>query len=280
MEETHLDWGLPTPPRNVWNPADMSEPDLSHVDRARVQRLLEEIQSEDPVEAGRLLRDMTSKDAPIWRRYAGALAGNPITWWIGIIQILMVTGACGRKSQINALVRQNLLSQALVRAKRSADADALSGQVRRAVVYLLRHRKTEIIARFHGGAFVSYTTSGGRYGSRVKRPIALKAGSMATNYALASFGVLISTVHKGLVVPDDIVSGVLTGETVHIPGYVDPNLPPDLQEHMQRLDREFSYLHSLMVIEALNNVSGDKPIPMKEFCARPENLKIGGDWCE
>lgn len=260
----------------------MSEMNLGLDDKQRVQRLIEQLAEDDPEQAQRLLREAANRQAPIWRRYIDAGVHQPITWWMGIIQVLMILGTFGHKHQMNAQIRQSLLSQVLARGGQAAENATFPDDLIRIVTYIVQHRTPELAGRLTGSAFTNYASGGGRVGIRARKATKTKLLTVpqrATNFAVASFGSLIAQVQQGLVVPDDIVLAVLTGNTGTVPKDMHQHLSPKARQEIDRVNREFDYLHSLAIIQALNDIHA-KPVPMADFCADPANVTLRGDWCE
>lgn len=226
----------------------MSELNLSIDEKQRIQQLVEQLAEEDPRDADRFLRDYKLKNIPIWRRYIGAVYKQPVTWWIGILQTMMVTGAFGYKHQRNAQIRQSILHQALVRARKESSQPQYSERRAEILRYVIKHRLPELMGRLNGSIFTNYASTGGRMGSRTGRSLLLNLSLSGTNFAVASFGALIAGVDEGLKT-DDIILAILTGKTGSVPAELHHLLTPQAKQEIDQVNQEFDHLKSLAVFK-------------------------------
>lgn len=231
------------------------------------QIFVENLQNSDPGEVDKLINSYKLGNEPSWHRFIKGAYNHPITWWIGLLQIQMQMGMWGRARQGQAQLAANQLAQILNLAKENVSNDILY----KVLVYNLKHRKADILGRFAGGAFTNYASTGGRAGNR-KLPKNSKRVISLSNFVLASYGASIKSVATGHNKIEHVIQSILTGRPSG------PSPYPSISG--EKLSKEQSEIYdkmknSLIEINALTKIS-PAPVPMSEFCLRPENIDLKG----
>lgn len=135
---------------------------------------------------------------------------HPKTWWIGIIQIQMVSGIWGNRNKARAMLRQQALGRALGQLLAEENQSESIELIRLAVRFNLKHCKADIAGRLHGWFFTNFASTGGRLGklagAKTKLPV------IATNLMFSTFGATIQSVAEGLETPDHIVNAAISGK--------------------------------------------------------------------
>lgn len=217
------------------------------------------------------LNEFADPDSPVWLRYSQAIYNNPKTWWIGLIQISMLSGLWGHRHRRAASIRQNTLSQTFAQyfSRRSDEQQIKDAE--QIIRYNLKYRKAEVLGRLHGGLFTSYAASGGALGKRL--PAGTKIPAAAVNFTVASFGACIQAVAKGHRSYGALAQSILIGkpESVSEIELFNHKLP---SEH--GLDSRASGEALLFQITSVReiNAMNSSPIPISEFCSRPENRHL------
>jgi hypothetical protein len=125
-----------------------------------------------------------------------------------------------------------------------------------------------MVGRLAGGAFTNYASTGGRAGKRI--PKGLKYPINLSNLILASYGAAIKAMASGHGNLESVIQSILTGR------------PESLQRSQLQSTGELSpeeerLLNSsevaLTEVMALSQVL-PSPMPVKEFCLRPENINL------
>lgn len=243
---------------------------LSVADKNSVQNFLSNVQQSS--DSSRFADKFTDERAPGWQRYFHGIYNHPKTWWIGIIQVQMVTGIWGERQKARAMLRQQALARVLYQLLAEENREQSLELINRAVRFNLKYRKADIVGRIHGGIFTNFASTGGRHG-RVVDP-AVRISVSVTNLMLATFGAAIQSIAEHYGTAEHIINSMITGKAQELPeGYrslsrMAPNDPkvPELTDALK------SGLHG---VSAVNNIS-PSPVPVSEFCARPENVELKG----
>lgn len=243
---------------------------LSLSDKNSVESFLSNVQQAS--DSSQFADMFTNEQAPGWQRYFTGIYNHPKTWWIGIIQIQMVTGMWGERQKARAMLRQQALAKILNQLIAEENREQSLELISRAVRFNLKYRKADIAGRIHGGIFTNFASTGGRLGKlvgpKVKIPVSV------TNLMLATFGASIQSIAENFDTAEHIIDSMITGKAQDLPeGYrslstVAPNDPqvPELTDAVRT---------GLSGVSALNDIS-PAPIPISEFCARPENIDLKG----
>lgn len=243
---------------------------LSPPDKHAVESLLLKVAQDQPNQRDDFARRFVETQHPAWRRYVDGIYNYPKTWWVGIIQTQMVVGLWGAQRKAEASIRQAALARILYELTSDQNREHAGELIREAVRFNLKYRKADIAGRFHGGVFTNYVSMGGRHASVGTRR-SLKWAGRITNFTIASFGAAIQAVVAKLKSEDDILNAIITGKADPVPaGYRNlakalPDTATDELEHLV-----FGEVYG---VDALNRVSPG-PVPLREFCARPENVNL------
>lgn len=93
--------------------------------KKEVERLIQNLSEADNREAEKFLDDFSNGSGPGWHRFLKGAYNQPITWWIGIIQLQMQLGMWGVKRKSQAQLVANQLGQALRIIKENAGDQTL-----------------------------------------------------------------------------------------------------------------------------------------------------------
>ncbi|GGY67617.1 hypothetical protein GCM10007071_13300 [Marinobacter zhanjiangensis] len=133
-----------------------------------------------------------------------------------------------------------------------------------------------LAGRLAGGGFTTYATTGGRWGrgqiGRLRRPaqFSIGIGVFVTNVSLASYGAGMMAVGLGRAKLRDVLFSILTGSDMQIPPHFELLLGKAAlsAEELEQME----WLRDILVeINKLAQV-GTGPIPISEFCSKPENI--------
>jgi len=210
-----------------------------------------------------------------WKRFVKGAYNHPVTWWIGIMQLQMQLGLWGHHYQSLASSRASLLWQ-LSEPLRSEAADTRNGEetplLSFVVQYNLRHRKADIAGRFAGGKFTNYASMGGRWGSR-RLPFSAKLSGAVTNWGIASYGAGIKAIAKGYRSIEAVIQSVLTGRPEELPSdYAACGYPPLNDKEQEVVEELYALFFEVVNLTQLS----PGPVPLAEFCSRPENANLQG----
>lgn len=182
-------------------------------------------------------------------------------------------GDMGFHRQCQATTRANVLWQ-LSKPLRDEASGLLKNEnvplLSAIVRYNLKHRKADIVGRLVGGAFTSYASTGGRFGNkRLSKNV--KRVRTITNLGIASYGAAIKAVVEGHETLEAMIQSVLTGRPERLPGgYRDDNSAPISEEESKLLENLGPILSEVMSLTQAE----PGPIPIAEFCSRPENINL------
>ncbi|MBI3898973.1 MAG: hypothetical protein HY308_11860 [Gammaproteobacteria bacterium] len=240
-----------------------------------VQSFIYNLQKAGPGELNHFAVTFPHGNEAAWRRFIKGAYHQPITWWIGIFQLQMQMGMWGFRYRSDASTRASVLWR-VTRPLRDEVRDGVKGEdmplLSAIVQYNLKHRKADIIGRLIGGQFTSYASMGGRFGSK-RLPKTGKVVGAFTNFGIASYGAGIQAVGKGLQTVEAVIQSILTGRPEHLPDDYCSNSDVQLdKEESEVLGNLESALSEVM---SLTQVKPD-PVPIKEFCSRPENISLKG----
>jgi hypothetical protein len=234
--------------------------------KKEVERLIEILSEADERDAEKFLDEFSKGAGPGWHRFLKGAYNQPITWWIGIIQLQMQLGMWGPKRKSQSQLVANQLGQALRVIKENAGQETLL----KALKYNLKYKKADILGRFSGGVFTNYASKGGRVGGQKVNANVGRAINLS-NFVLASYGACIKAVGTGHKKSEHIIQSVLTGH---------PNGPVPYPNSYVKLSKEEREL-LIKAEQGLNEMSrlsdlSSSPTPISDFCERPENINIKG----
>ena len=257
--------------------------DLRTADREAIQAVMEALQDAPKDDVDDFLRYVLNGNRNTLQAFVKGAVDNPKTWWIGVFTLQMQSGLFGdrlkRLASQNAGILQSILAPLWADAKGTVvgeDTELLSQIIR----YAVKYHSALIAGRFAGGGFTTYATMGGRWGGRQRASLSAQArmGTAIsvglTNFALASYGAAIMAVGLGRSELRDILFSILTGSTETIPPHFRLLLGQAAMS-AEELTKEEWLKEALLEINEMTQI-GTGPIPIKEFCARPENI----DWTE
>lgn len=253
----------------------MSSLHLSFIEKDDVQSFVETLQKAEPGELTGFAMTFAHGNEAAWYRFIMGAYNHPITWWIGIFQLQMQMGVWGHYHRSVANARASVLWQ-LSEPLRDEVSGLLKGEdmpmLSAIVRYNLKYRKADFAGRLIGGAFTNYASTGGHFGNK-RLSKAGKGVRMATNFGIASYGAAIKAVAEGHKTIEAVIQSILTGHPEHLPdNYRNDNGAAVSNEEVQLLENLKSALSELM---SLTQVTPG-PIPIKEFCSRPENINLKG----
>ncbi len=256
----------------------MASLNLNAAEKNDIQALVEHIQI-NPRELDEFTKSVEGRTEAAWRRFLKGAYNHPITWWIGIFQLQMQMGVWGHQHRSVASTRASVLWQ-LTQPLRNEASGLLSGgdaPILHAIVrYYLKHRKADIVGRLAGGAFTNYASTGGRLGNRGlskagKAGTAIKATAAFTNFGIASYGAAIKAVGEGHNSLEAIIQSILIGHVEQLPaGYSSGSNVAPTQEELELLDKVETAVSEVMSLSQVQPA----PVPIKEFCSRPENINL------
>lgn len=235
------------------------------------ERLIREIREFEKDSPSSILDDFANSSSPAWARYSQAIYNHPKTWWIGLLHLSMLSGVWGARYRRAASIRQSVLSQTIKRYFAIRPADKRLHDAEQLVRFNLKYHKADVMGRLHGGLFTNYAATGGVYGRRLSKGVTMPAA--AVNFTIASFGACIEAVAKGYRTYGAVAQAILTGKPenvseVELFNHSIPS-PPDVDS---KISGE-ALLAQVVAIDYLNDTSSG-PVPISEFCARPENQNL------
>ncbi len=252
---------------------------LRSPDRDAVQKTLESLQNAPKDDVDAFMRYILNGNRNALQNFTKGAVDNPKTWWIGLFSLQMQAGLFGHRLQqlarSNASVLESILAPLWTDAKGSLvrdDAAIVSNVVR----YALKYHRSLLAGRFAGGAFTTFATTGGLFGRRqigklrrsAKYPIG--AGVFVTNVSLASYGAGMMSVGLGRAKLRDVLFSILTGSDVQIPPHFELLLGKAALSTKEL--EQVEWLKEMLVELSKLTQVGSGPIPIKEFCSRPENI--------
>lgn len=253
----------------------MSRAHLTVNERETIQQVVEQLQNAEAQEVDLFLQSLTYGNEGSVRRFLKGAYNHPVTWWIGVFQLQMQKGMWGSRRQASASMRASFLSQALRPVWNEAvgtldgnDAPILAGIAR----YNLKYRKADIAGRFAGGQFTNYASTGGRFGN-TRLSSNAKRVRMVTNFGIASYGAAIKAVAMGYVRVEALVQAVLTGRPENLPASYLRGAGGAMSAEEAKLMQALGLL--VAEVEQLARIA-PSPVPIEEFCARPENVNLAG----
>lgn len=231
------------------------------------QIFVENLQNASPDEVDKLIDSYKLGAEPAWHRFIKGAYNHPITWWIGLLQIQMQLGMWGHTRKVHAQITANQLAQTLNLAKDNVNKDILY----KILVYNLKYRKADILGRFAGGAFTNYASTGGRAGNK-NLPKNAKRVINLSNFVLASYGASIKSVGTGHKKMEHVIQSILTGQPNGPSPYPSVSGYKLSKKESEIYDKAEDFLAEMNVLTTLSPV----PIPISEFCLRPENIDLKG----
>jgi len=254
---------------------------LGITEKNDVQAFVENLQA-NPRELTGFTTTFAHGNEAAWHRFLKGAYNHPITWWIGIFQLQMQMGIWGHQHRSAASTRASVLWK-LSEPLRNEASGLLKGEdipmLSAIVRYNLKYRKADIAGRLAGGAFTNYASTGGRFGNKTLAKagkatrISVKGIRMFTNLGLASYGAAIKALVQGHKTLEAIIQSILTGHPEHLPAnYRSDSGTAPTQEEQELIDKLETALSEVM---SLSQVAPG-PVPIKEFCSRPENINLKG----
>jgi hypothetical protein len=233
--------------------------------------LIDNLSNLSQAEIDAFILKFANSGEPAWHRFVKGAYNHPVTWWIGIFQLQMQMGVWGHKRKANANLRSNALWQI---TKPLRDVERPEGEyiLANIVKYNFRYKKADITGRLAGGVFTNYASTGGRLGRKlkgtVKHPVSL------LNFIIASYGAAIKAMASGNKSIDSVIQSVLTGRPETLPLELISSVRGSsyTEEEMKLLNSSEMVLSEVMALSQL----APPPIPIKEFCERPENINLTG----
>ncbi len=249
--------------------------DLRPNEKESVQRVMEKLQDANPQDAESALAGLAQGDqGPIQRFLLGSY-NHPLTWWMGLFQLQMQYGMWGAHWKGIANARASILWQVTAPLRNEAAAAArddgelpiLSAVVR----YNLKYRKADISGRVAGGIFTNYASTAGRFGNR-RLSSRVKLARGFTNLGIASYGAAVKAIATGHRKLEEVIQAVVTGNPGGLPLEFTHNLGVPTPEEAEVVATVEQALGEMMSLSQL----GAGPGPIKEFCSRPENVRLEG----
>jgi len=250
--------------------------DLGHLEKQSIQFFMEEVQMLEKDKFSSFVATFPHGNEASWRRFVKGAYNHPITWWIGILQLQMQTGVWGHHYQAIANSRASELWQISKPLRSEAtglikgeDAPMLSAIVR----FNWNHRKADILGRMLGSKFTNYASTGGRMGrKRISKGTIYSVN--ITNVAISSYGAAIKALVEGKTGLEEVVQSILTGSADNLPkNYNSKKIKAKpSEEEKDLLNGLKSTLDGIMYMSQINSA----PVPIKEFCLKPENINLKG----
>lgn len=245
--------------------------DFGAKEKEELDALMRMLEQSDNTTSRDFLDSFTNSSSPSWIRYSQAIYNHPKTWWIGIIQLTMLTGVWGDRHRRAASMRQSALSQIVTRYFSTRSDEGRLSDAEKIVLFNLKFRKADVLGRLHGGLFTNYAATGGLYGKRLSNSVKIPAA--AVNFTLASFGACVEAIAQGYRSYGALAQSILIGKPESISDTRVFNgsfqAPPDVDSHMARE----ALLSQVVAVHYLNGMK-DGPVPVREFCSRPENQNL------
>ena len=186
----------------------------------------------------------------------------------------MQMGVWGTQHKAAAQARASILWQVTspVREELAELGSGKSAPILEAIVkYNLKNRKADIVGRFSGGAFTNYASTGGRFGNVRLSPGAKRVRTV-TNFTIASYGAAIKAIAEGMKTYQAVVQAILTGKPEEIPVNFQANEASLSSEETELLDKLATSASDALSLVHLS----PPPVPISEFCSRPENINLRG----
>jgi len=249
--------------------------DLGHLEKQSIQSFMEEVQALEKDKFSSFASTFPHGNKASWRRFVKGAVNHPITWWIGILQLQMQTGLWGHHYQAIANSRASELWQISkpLRNEVSGLSDGKDTPILSMLVrYNFKYKKADILGRLVGSQFTKYASTGSALGKkRLSKSVSISVA--ATNFSLASYGAAIKSLTEGQKNLAGVIQSVLTGSSEGAPKHYnhDKKVKPSEQE-IELLKGARSALDNIMTLSQLN--AG--PVPLREFCTRPENIDLKG----
>lgn len=248
---------------------------IGFMEKNDIQRFTENLQNAEPDETGIFMSQFARGNRAVWHRFIVGSYNHPVTWWIGILQLQMQMGIWGYHRKAVASARSNTLWQVtqplrdeLENVLKGEPAPLLSGIVK----YNLLYRKADIAGRLMGGVFTNYASTGGRFGTRRLSPSG-KTTRRVANSSIAAYGASIMAIAKSYRSAETVVQSILTGRPEQLPGDYRDNAAKPLTDEESQLLGDFGFVFSEVM--SLTRFAPD-PVPIEEFCLRPENISLKG----
>lgn len=247
---------------------------LDFSDKQEIQKVVEGLEAAQDRDVDWFLDQLPRGNRSALSRFIGGAYNHPITWWIGVFQLQMQMGIWGHRWQSAASLRSNELWVATKPLHPNVAATVQrhgSATLETVVRYNLKYRKADILGRFAGAQFTNYASTGGRYGAR-RIGAAGKLMRAPTNFALATYGAMIQAIANGHRRLEQLLQAALTGHPSDFPSHYQG---ASQQEHPEEA-AQIGKLQSLVIEVAELTRLTPRPVSIKDFCARPENMKLRG----
>ena len=253
----------------------MSALNLNASEKQDIQHFVESLHKVEQADKDRFLTNFAGSGEAAWRRFIKGGYNHPITWWIGIFQLQMQMGMWGHGHKGAASVRANDLWKITQPLRDEITGKVTGGKtpiLSDIVRYNFKYRKADIAGRLLGGKFTNYASTGGKLGNK-NLPVNAKVAVAISNFGIASYGAGIKAIAEGHKSLDAIIQSVLTGRPDGLPpGYnklADNSMTSQELELVHGLELGMSEIMTLSQVEPA-------PLPIKEFCAKPENINLKG----
>lgn len=253
----------------------MTSLNLNVSEKKDVQILLNNVQNSKKNEINNFSINFARGNEAAWHRFIKGAYNHPITWWIGIIQLQMQIGVWGFHEKSRAQTRASLLWQVSkpVRDELAGFATGSSTPILKAFVkYNLQHRKADITGRFAGGIFTNYASTGGRLGNKRLSSNAKRVRAII-NLGIASYGAAIKAIVQGMHTYQAVIQSILTGR----PEQISIDIQVSGQSSLSSEEADLLDSITVSVTEAFSLTQmSPSPVPLKDFCSRPENINLKG----
>lgn len=256
---------------------------LRSPEREAIQQTLEALQDAPKEDIDEFLRYILNGRQNALQLFLKGAYDNPKTWWIGVFAVQMQTGLFGTRLQRMAASNAGVLNSLLAPVTADLKSMATGGDskiVSNVVRYALKYHRSLVLGRLAGGTFTSFAAAGGLMGSRARKKLPRSGRAVAntaimiTNWGLASYGAGIMAIGLGRRNLRDILFSVLTGSDIMIPPHFElflgkAELVAEEYEQIEWLTAMLDEISHLTQI-------GTGPVPISEFCSRPENINLKG----
>ncbi|TCI02204.1 hypothetical protein EZV61_14810 [Corallincola luteus] len=253
----------------------MSILQLNASDKILVEKVTNALSEASAEKSNELMAMLAAGREPAWLRFTKGVYNHPITWWVGIFQLQMQLGVWGHQWQSKAAVRANLLAQLqnpLKREFKQLSHGDISPVISLLVRYNLKYRKADIAGRLLGAQFTNYASTGGAIGQRYVKGKA-KAAVSGVNFAISTYGAAIAAIASGITDLESVLQSVLTGR----PEIAPSNYRSSVVITVSDEERQVVANLNLALVDALEYTTvTSAPVPIKEFCRRPENVNLKG----
>jgi len=242
----------------------MSEPDLSNLN---IDEFLRNPPSEQQLEEF-LKGDQTE---PKWHKFARGAYSTPTHWWMCHIHLSMLFGLWGEDYQRKAGATQSkfnyLLEEILLRFGTDFDV------VWKALGIAKKYHRSYFLGRAAGGYYVNFALLN-LFKKKFKWPV--KVASGLSNFVMASYGTGIYLTASGVDSLEELVLGMITGETDKIKLRQSMMRSLSKDDALSTDDWDSKVRSMLENVEALNDVD---PI-IGDFCNKNATKEEFSEYCQ